>query len=414
MNLKSKSALVYDLGLFTENALRLLRDCASVKYFVPWADAFPEPFKAKIGEGLDGMERVSSFEEHLDGADFIFVPDTLCAGLVEWLKKHEYPVAGAGAAEKLELDRWHGRIRQRENGLPVQETHRVKGVTALREFTREHKNYFIKIDAYRGLEESFKHIDERQTEWTIDRMAYKLGPYKEDVVFICEELLEGVEPGIDAITWEGELLFPTTLGYEGKGGMIERVYRTRAELPDAAAWIDQGLAPEFEKAKTRFFYSAEFRIGPSRTPYLIDPTIRLAAPGVAAIQSELFENYSEVVYGLATGKSVTPVIRHKYAAAVTLESAEARETWVNVGFPAELRRWLKLRMAVRKGRDYYCVPGFESVGTVIAFGETVREAANLARERAKQVKGKRLAMDEKGLDAIAEDINKGKQYGVNF
>jgi hypothetical protein len=66
--------------------------------------------------------------------------------------------------------------------------------------------------------------------------------------------------------------------------MVERVYRTRADLPYAAAWIDEGLAPEFKKAKTRFFYSAEFRIGLSRTPYLIDPTVRLAAPGVAAIR----------------------------------------------------------------------------------------------------------------------------------
>jgi hypothetical protein len=414
MNLSNKKCLVYDLGLFTENALRLVRDCASVKYFVPWTDAFPEPFKAKIGEGLDGLERVSSFEDHIDGADFIFVPDTTSAALVEWLRQHDYPVAGARAAEKLELNRWYGRTRQKENGLPVQETHRVKGVTALRKFIKDHKDYFIKIDLFRGIEESFKHIDEHQTEWTVDRIAYKLGPYKEDAIFICEELLEGVEPGIDAITWEGELIFPACCGYEGKAGMVERVYRTRGDLPDAAAWIDQGLAPEFKKAKTRFFYSAEFRIGPSRTPYLIDPTVRLAAPGVAAIQTELFENYSDVIYGLATGRKIAPVIACKYAAAMTLESGDARETWVNIGFPGELRRWLKFRMAVRKGRDYYCVPGFESVGTVIALGDTIKEAIDLARERAKQVKGKRLAMDEKGLDLIVEDINKGKQYGINF
>ena len=29
MDLKNKHCLVYDLGLFTENALRLVRDCAS-------------------------------------------------------------------------------------------------------------------------------------------------------------------------------------------------------------------------------------------------------------------------------------------------------------------------------------------------------------------------------------------------
>ena len=75
------------------------------------------------------------------------------------------------------------------------------------------------------------------------------------MVFICEELIGGVEPGIDAITWEGELIFPTCCGYEEKGsGIIERVYRTRGDLPEAAGWIDEGLAPEFKRDKTRFFY----------------------------------------------------------------------------------------------------------------------------------------------------------------
>jgi hypothetical protein len=48
-----------------------------------------------------------------------------------------------------------------------------------------------------------------------------------------------------------------------------------------------------------------------------------------------------VIYGLATGRKIAPAITHKYAAAMTLESGDARETWVNIGFPAELRRWLK-------------------------------------------------------------------------
>ena len=52
MNLKNKHALVYDLGLFTENALRLIRDFSSVKYFCPWQEAFSEPFKLKINEGV--------------------------------------------------------------------------------------------------------------------------------------------------------------------------------------------------------------------------------------------------------------------------------------------------------------------------------------------------------------------------
>jgi hypothetical protein len=416
MSLKSKHALVYDLGLFTENALRLLRDCASVKYFVPWQDAFPEPFKAKIGEGLDGMERVGSFEEHLDEADFIFVPDTTCARLVEWLRKHEYLVAGAGSAEKLELDRWHGRMRQKWNELPVQATHRIKGVTALYKFSREYPNYFVKVDVdFRGISESFYTKNAQYAESRIDWIAYKSGPYKEDVIFICEEALEGVEPGLDGITWEGELVYPTTVGYERRGsGIITRVYQTEKELPEAVKWIDGGLAPEFKKHKTHFFYSAEFKIGEDKIPYLIDPTIRLAAPGVAAIQTELFENYSEIIYGMATGEKVAPVIEHKYAAAVSMESSEAAKTWVNISFPVSLRQWIKLRMAVKHDKKYYSVPPFDSLGTVIGFGDTVKEAVDLVKERVKQVEAISLNTDLGGLDQIVADIQTGKTVGINF
>ena len=132
----------------------------------------------------------------------------------------------------------------------------------MRKFCAAHKDFYIKVDnEFRGISESFKHHDKHSSESRIDYIAYKVGPYKEDVVFICEELLHGVEPGIDAITWDGELLFPATAGYESKGsGIISRVYRHESELPEALRTVHAGLAPEFRRHKTRFFYSAEFKI----------------------------------------------------------------------------------------------------------------------------------------------------------
>ena len=71
-------------------------------------------------------------------------------------------------------------------------------------------------------------------------------------------------------------------------------------------------------------------------------------------------------------------------------------------------------MAVRKGRDYYCVPGFESVGTVIALGDTIKEAIDLARAAREAGEREEARYGRKGLDPIVEEINKGKQYGINF
>lgn len=772
VSLSHCKVLCYDLGLFTESALRFLRDCASVRYFCPWISAFPEPFDCKIGDGLDGMERIEYFWDHVDDADLIFVPDTMCSDVVEYLRKHNYPVAGVGKAEKLELDRWYGREVQRKNGLPTQETYSITGCDAMMKFLKENKDFYIKLNMFRGLEESFHHIDWHQSEDTFYDIAHALGPYKESIAFICEESMEGPEPGLDAITWEGEMMFPAMVGYEGKGvGIIERVYDKREEFPPALLWLDEGLSPEFKKFKTRFFYSAECKLvkeGNTVLPYLIDNTCfddkteiltdkgwklfkdldktekvatlnpntfeieyhkpsayqeyehdgdmvsitspekaidllvtpnhslwgfqrktkkrvqtliesragsipyefriprtgrwigenidnfilpeyktkwhsgkgrgvdrvfhkkelavpikpwlgllgiylaegstggtkhstvcisqfskkeqvkellsglplkvrevekgfeigsvqlakyfrqfglshekfvpdfiknltpelinvfldafvvgdgtvrptgsrvffsnstrllddiqellfkvgtvgnlyqcaeagtvfeingkkytrnhtthylseriqnhaynvdkrtseiktvsykgmiydvtvqnhiiyvrrngkptwsgncRLAAPGTSAIQCEIIKNYSEVIMGLATGERVDPIFTHKYGAAIPFDSPAASKSWINVSFSKDVRRWIKLRMAVKKGNDYYAVPGFESVGSAIGLGNTVDEAVKKAREAIKDVKGKRVDTDSGQMDTIIENIEKGRKMGIPF
>jgi hypothetical protein len=416
MDMKNKKALVIDIGgLFPEAAVRLARDCASVKYWCEWREAFAGITRAKIGDGLEGIERIDHYEQELDKADFIFVPDTMCGSLVEFLKKHNYPVAGAGEGEKLELDRWYGRQRQHKNGLPVQETHRIKGVTALTEFLKEKKNYYVKIDCYRETLESFKHLDWKSSEQEVDNLALKLGPYKEEQIFVCEELLPGEEPGLDGITWDGDLLYPCQAGYEEKGvGIVERTYNSEKELPEALKTVNAGFAPEFRKHKTKFFFSLEFKMDKDRQPYVIDPTIRLAAPGTSSIQYEAIENYSEVVYGLATSQKVTPVIKGKYWAAVAGDSSAADKRWLNITVPKELRRWVKFRMAVKRAGEYYACPGFTSICTVLGSGNTVDEAINQVKERSKEIKATGLSFDTAGLDKIKESINKGKILGLNF
>jgi len=417
-NLSKKQALIFDMGLFTEVAVRFARDFGSVKYFNPNYESFPKPFKEKTGEGLEGVERIGEVEfwDSLDKADIIMFPDNTCAGIVEYLKRYEYPVCGVGYAEKLEINRWYGRTVQKDNGLPIQETHKITGMKALEEFCKTHKNYFIKMDnSFRGVSESFHHKNWKYSEPRIDSISQKITPYKEDVVFICEEKLGGIETGYDSIVFDGEQLFPMTGGYERKGvGYIARIYDKEADLPDAFKTIHSGLEPEFKKCKTRFFYSTEIKIDKDRVPYLIDPTLRCAAPGVNAIQLELISNYSEVCYGLAVGIKVNPIMKHKYAAAMALESSEAKDGWLNVTFPKEMRQWVKLRMAINHGGDYYAVPGFDSICSVVALGDSIKDVVNTVKERVKEIHATGIEADVGDFEAIIDDVNLGKQYGISF
>lgn len=428
MNLSKMKVAVLDLGLWLEEAVRFMQDVAEVVYCVPNMDAFKMPYKDKIGSGIDGIKQVKMDEwfDYLDKADFIHIPDNACAGLVEWLRRNDYPVSGVGYVEKLETDRYWGREQQKKEGLPVQSTLPLVGVTQLRElmtngggsFGREDfpKKFYVKVDNdYRGVEESFCHDNWASSEGTLDRIAYKLGPYKEDIRFVCEELLEGEEPGLDGITWEGDLMYPTMGGYEGKGvGIIERVYRTPEELPPAYHLIHEGLRPTFKKYGTRFFYSTEIKVDTDHVPYLIDPTMRKAGPGTSAIQCELIANYTEVCYGLATGDKVNPIMKYKYAAACAFHSEEAINDWVRVQFPKEMRQWIKLRMACKKDGHYYAIPGFDSLGTVVGLSNTVKGSIDLVKERMEQVKCKRIDTGIEKLEELIDSAEKGEKVGINF
>lgn len=413
MNIKSAKVLVYDAGgIYSETAVRFMRDCASVKYFT----AANEDYSDKIGFNLDGIERVNSPWDNVDDVDFIFCPDISSSEIVEYLKKHNYPCAGAGSIEKLEVDRWWGRKYQEEQGLPVQETRLIQGVTELRKFCKENKNFYIKVDnEYRGISESFKHFDFSTSEPRIDYIAYKVGPFKEDIQFICEELLEGPEPGFDGITYDGDILYPTMAGYEiSKKSHVVRVYQNEEELPNAYKRIHNGLKPEFKNRKTRFFYSTEMIIDKSKTPYLLDPTCRMASPGGMALQTELIENFTEVCYGLALEKPILPIIKYKYAIATPVTTLEAEKGFVNISFPKELRQWVKFTQACKKGSDYYSVPPEIIVACVVALGNTLPETIELCKKRMKEVKGSGLNFDDSGLMKIMDTINEGKKVGISF
>ena len=415
-NMGNKKALVIDnSGNNIETAVRFLRDCAEVKF----ATYSGSELAGLIGKGLDGLERVDDPLAHVDKADFIFVPDTCSGELVEFLKNHDYPVAGAGSVEKLEVDRKFAREYQEKSGLPVQHTFFVKGVTDLRMFCSEHKDFFVKVDnEWRDISESFKHTDLKSSEPRIDYIALKAQPYKEDVTFVCEEVLKGVEPGTDGITFDGDLLFPTMAGYEiSKKSYIARVYKTEEDYPDPFRQIHEALAPEFKKRKTRMFYSSEIIIPKNKKPYLLDLTMRMASPGGVSLQTELIENFTEVCYGLATGNKPTPVFKYKYGIAVPMETSESLKNFVNVDFPKELRQWIKFFHVCKKKSDYYSIPTLPPdpvVCCVVALGNSVKEVAKIVKERMDAVKGNGIHGDESGLSKIDKLISDGEGVGINF
>jgi len=265
--------LVYDYGLCTSHAQKLAEQGHMVFYYVPWQDTFPQSTKALIGEGLEGLHRITDFWDYVDKVDIIVFFDNCCGDLVDYLRKKGYKVFGAGKAEQLELNR----IKQKEIlktvGLPVGEYEVIHGLSALREYLKENKDKYVKINAFRGDVETFHHKDYKSSLPLLDHIAYKLGAKQEELDFIVEDTIPGVEPGYDGFVVDGKYPEITMYGYELKGaGYIGRVVLDKG-LPPALKEINTKLAPFFKVCKARTMFSTEVRVGEDRKGYLIDPCV---------------------------------------------------------------------------------------------------------------------------------------------
>ena len=105
VNLKSKTALVYDNGVFTELAVTLGRSFGRVLYYVPWTSGMPKSNALLIGEGLAGVERVENPFDFFDEIDIWIFPDVYEAGMQKWLAAQGKRVFGCKGGADLEIDR---------------------------------------------------------------------------------------------------------------------------------------------------------------------------------------------------------------------------------------------------------------------------------------------------------------------
>jgi len=467
INLKEKTCLIYDYGLFTEMAVALVKDFKQVFYYVPWQSDFPSSLNQKIGQDFDGIIRIQDFWDYVDKVDLIVFFDTYSEDLVSYLRNKGYRVWGAGQAEQMELERWEMRKAQQEIGLPAQDTLRIKSLQDLityfrgirrrvEELTGKHdinfenaifnqlkkkydnfsKDYYtgknkIKLakEWFEGAENKFvksnmrgdietfyaPNYDDSLSKFNALSEAFGHRTDAKEIEFVVEDRMEGVEPGFDGIQINGEYLDPTMYGYEAKGaGYIGKICRYQ-ELPQPIQELNKKLTFVFQKyTPTASFFSTEFIIGEDKQPYLIDPTVRNPAPVGSAIFSALIENLGEILWYGAQGIKVSPVMRYKYAAGVAFESEWADEHELEIEFPPALRPWIKFRKAYKKGDKYYVVPGFTSICSVIALGNSIPEVIDLVEKRAKQVQAYELQTGTGGLLKCVEEINEGKKYGINF
>lgn len=418
-NLKDKTALVYDRGLFMQIAERLGRDFGRVLYYNPsHKTVFPKFVDTFIGKGLqsENVEWIENLWDYADEIDIWVFPDTHDGDLQVYLRSMGKRVFGAGKCEDLELSRVDTLEYLKELGLPTPEYTEVSGLDELREYLKDNKDVYVKVDKYRGSFETFHSDSYKLSEPLLDKLEKDLGPAKNKMQFSVFKPIEGVELAYDGYCIDGQYPSKSLYGIEIKDiGYSGHVKKYKDLFPEILKF-NEAIAETLKINQYRCFISPEMRVDKKGIGYMVDACCRLPSP-VSECYYELLDNFSDIVWQGADGILVEPEFSAEYVMTLCIESAWAEHHWQAVYFKPEYRRWIKLRNYCKIDGTYYAVPvpdGSTTIGVVIAVGSSLEDCTKKVNEYADAIKGYGIKIEIAAVDKMQKEISKGAAIGIKF
>ena len=416
-DLKSKTVLVCDNGVFVDFANRLGETFGKVYYYNPWQDSFPKMNKAFVGYGLENIEVTHTIWDKIKSIDLFVFPDLYFPDLQNYLSDEGYRVWGMKDAERLENDRDYCKKEMKKLGLPVGNYTIVKGMDALREYLKKHDNVYVKISQWRGTFETFKSENYKKIEPKLDEVEYNLGAFKYIIDFIIEdELPDKVEIGSDLYVVNGEYPDKCITGIEIKDLGYLCKFTDYKKVPEVVTGFNETMKPLLRKSGARGFFSTEIRVGKDMKPFMIDFCARLGSPP-NEIYQEMYDNIAEIIWYGSEGKMIQPVSKYKYGVEILIHSPWADKNWQPIDFPKEIRKYVKLRNACRINGNFYVIPqavGLPEIGAVLGFGNTIDEAINHAKDNASKINGYYINIPEECMDKAMEVLKETESIGIKL
>lgn len=412
--LADKQVVVYDRGgLFTHVAEMLASYCQSypVMYFTEWREAFPHSHRRMPGVGLDGIERIDDFFEHVGAADLIVFPDVGDGYLQEYLRSQGNLVWGSGLGDRIESDKV-GFCQWLASNPDLEATDMwlIEGLDALEDFLSdpEHEDVWLKAND-RGDLETYHHKNWGLTEQWFRELDHKIGPNRDLIQVVAQKPIPADdEVGYDGYMIDGE--FPATgvIGWEAKDTMY--LGKVVKELPVSVATVNAIMGARCSTLGYRGAFSTEVREAGDGKFYFIDPTHRFGSPP-SECMVKWYKNWDEIIYYGAAGRLIEPQPIAQYGAEVILRSI-IKQRFLPVQFPEYLRPNVSLHQHCRiDNTDYIAPREHEEFGAAIGFGDTPEEALEAAVSVADQVEAQELKFDrnaqEELLDIVNNYANKG-------
>lgn len=416
MNRSDATVLVVDHSLFLPLAIKLVPDFKRVLYYTPFENAYPILNDAIIGDGFEGLERIDDIFEHLDEFQLAVFPDIRHSGLQKHLDSIGKRVWGSRNGDDLELKRMLLKQTQSARGLNVPKHRSIRGLDELRSLLKDTENVFVKISQFRGLMETFHHIDYDHSLPLLDQLAVQLGPLQNEFPFVVEWPIDTeIEVGYDGFCIDGQYPKIGLQGHEKKDlGLIASVM-DYDDLPVQVTEVNDALAPVLRKYNYRNFLSTEIRVkGDEGT--LIDITCRGGIPSIES-QMELWGNLADIIWEGSIGNLVEPDPTAQFAVEVMIHHKDDKTRWRILEVPDEAMDSIKPYSACYHD-GLYCFPPMpfssEVVASIVATGNTLEEAVEQLKETAELFKDQPVVVQTDAIYDMLKSINTAEDEGIEF
>lgn len=417
-----KKLLIIDCSLLGSSALDVAKHFEKVYYSVPNTDPFPHIDHDKIMAGFE-KENIFWVQDYLsviDECDLIFIPDGNFENTVKYWQNHGKDIFG-GTCDWLEDERWRARKEFIKLKLPQIKAVKVVGVEDLKDYLEGETDRWVKLSGIRGVAETHHHIDFINSEYWINQVLIpQLGAKADDVEFVIEDDMPGVEIGIDAIVVDGQFSDKVQVGFEIKDkANVSRIMDYK-DAPEGIRTICEALSTILKENKYRNQFSLEIRVGEKdKMFYLTDVCPRAGIP-CGSLFRGVFTNFAEMMEAGSQGKLIpAKTVDAKYAVELVLCSETAKHSNLPIVIPDEIFPYVKLKTAMRKEGDVYeHIPynkHSDAIGSIVAWGNTIEECTKLLHERFDAIKCYDLSVDFSSIETTAmKTIAQAKEMGIDF
>ena len=306
--MKQKNFLFISLSaLITDIAWKIREEGHNVKFYTKEAD------DKEVGDGF--IDKVDSYEKHLEWADVIVFDDTLGQGTIaQQLREQGHLVVGGTTyTDRLEDERAFGQAELKKHGINIIPSKDFTSFTEAITYVQENPaKYVIKPSGEAGGIKGLLFVGEEEDGKDVLQVLndYKAAWEKKIPEFQLQKKVTGVEIAVGAFFNGNKFIEPINVNFENKKLFPGNLGPSTGEMGTTMFWSEQNkmfnqTLKKFEKRLAEENYVGYIDLNcivNAKGIYPLEFTARFGYPTISIQQEGIITPISELLYKLAAGE----------------------------------------------------------------------------------------------------------------